>query len=123
MDPHPSFDPAVQLTKLNHIAAANLDLMRQANIALLKGMGHISREIACLSKASFESAAEAGKAALAAKSLRDVVAVNADYTRMALERLSADTARLGEMGLRVMTDAFAPIRGRVTASVMKKAVS
>ena len=121
MSASPSYDPAAQFARLSELATANIEMMREANAVMAEGLRDITQEMASLAQISMDSAAAAGKAALAARSLQAVVAVHTDYTRASLERLKAHATRLGEMSLKLLTDSFGPLRSRATAAIMKKA--
>lgn len=103
-----------ELTAFNK---ANLDAFIQANAVLAKGFEEISREVLGLAQASFESATAATKAILAAKTLKDVVELNADFTKSQYETLVANSTKLGEMAVKLATETAAPISARVTHAV------
>jgi len=114
MSEFPSVKGYEDLTK---ISKANLDALVQANKVFAQGVEAISKEALSLTQSSFESAATAAKALFAAKTLQDVVALNADFTRSYFDRLLANSTKLGEMSVKLATDTFAPITARVNNAV------
>jgi phasin family protein len=110
--------------EITAIGQANLDALIQANSILTKGIEEFSKEFLSLTKASLESAAAASTAILAAKSLKDVVALNADFTKAQYESMLANSTKLGELSVKVATDSVAPIKARFETAIEKaKAVA
>jgi phasin family protein len=101
------------------ISKANLDALVQANKVFAKGVENISKEVLSLTQSSLESAATAAKAIFAAKTLKDMVELNAEFTRTHFDKLVANSTKLSEMSVKLATDAFAPITARVTVAVEK----
>jgi phasin family protein len=100
---------------------ANMDAMIQANTVFSKGLEAISKEFIALTQAHMESSAAAAKAIFAAKTLKDVVELNAAFHKTNFDKMVANSTKLGELGTKVATDAFAPISARVTSVVEKAA--
>jgi len=100
---------------------ANIDAFIQANTIFTKGVEAISKEMIALTQAQLEAAAAAAKAIFAAKTLKDVVELNAEFTKANFDKLVANSTKLGEMGTKVATDAFAPLSARVTSVVEQAA--
>ena len=100
---------------------ANIDAMIQANTVFSKGIEAISKEFIALTQAQLETTAAAAKAIFAAKTLKDVVELNAAFHKTNFDKLVANSTKLGELGTKVATDAFAPLSARVTSVVEKAA--
>lgn len=100
---------------------ANIEALIQANAILTKGIETFSNEVVSLTQSQLESAAASAKAIFAAKTLKDFVELNADISKANIEKLVANSTKLGELSAKVATDAFAPIRARVTSVVEKAA--
>jgi phasin family protein len=100
---------------------ANMDAMIQANTVFSKGIEAISKEFIALTQSHMESTAAAAKAIFAAKTLKDVVELNAAFHKTNFDKMVANSTKLGELGTKVATDAFAPISARVTSVVEKAA--
>ena len=100
---------------------ANIDAFIQANTVLTKGIETISKEVMSLTQSQLESTAASAKAIFAARTLKDFVELNADFTKTHFDKLVANSTKLGELSAKVATDAFAPISARVTSVVEKAA--
>lgn len=100
---------------------ANIDALIQANTVFTKGVEAISKEFIALTQSQLESAAAAAKAIFAAKTLKDVVELNAEFTKANFDKMVANSTKLGELGTKVATDTFAPISARVTSVVERAA--
>lgn len=102
---------------LTKISKANLDALVQANKVFAQGVEAISKEALSLTQSSLKSAATAAKAMFAARTLQDVVALNASFTRSYFDNLLANSTKLGEMSVKLATDTMAPITARVNTAV------
>ncbi len=98
---------------------ANLDAIIQANTVFAKGFEELSKEVISLTQTSLENAATATKAIFAAKSLKDVVELNADFTKSNYEKLLANSTKISELSVKLATATLAPITARATAAVEK----
>ena len=118
MTPTPTFKGYEEIAAFGK---ANIDAMIQANTVFSKGLEAISKEFIALTQAHLESSAAAAKAIFAAKTLKDVVELNAEFHKANFDKLVANSTKLGELGTKVATDTFAPISARVTSVVEKAA--
>ncbi|WP_189046016.1 phasin family protein [Aliidongia dinghuensis] len=98
---------------------ANLDAFVQANTLFAKGIEELSKEVVSLTQSSLESSAAATKAIFAAKTLKDVVELQADFAKTSFEKLVANSTKLGELTVKLATDSAAPLGARVTAAAEK----
>jgi phasin family protein len=94
---------------------ANIDALIQTNAVFTKGVEELSKEIAKLAQTSLESGAAAAKATFAAKTVKEVVAAQTDFTRTSLEKLFANWARFGELGVKLATETASPLAARANA--------
>lgn len=118
MTPTPTFKGYDEIAAFGK---ANIDALLQANSVFTKGVEELSKEFISLTQAQMESAAAAAKAMFAAKTLKDVVELNAEFTKSHFDTMMANSTKLGELGAKLATDSLAPIRARVTAAVEKAA--
>jgi phasin family protein len=109
---HPTFNG---LDDFATFGQANIDALIQTNAALTKGFGELSNEMASLARVSIESGAAAAKATFAAKTVMDVVAAQADFTKTAMEKLMANWARFGELGVKLASETASPFAARANA--------
>jgi phasin family protein len=98
---------------------ANLEAFVQANTLFAKGIESLSKEVVSLAQSSLESSTAATKAMFAAKTLKDVVELQADFAKTSFEKMVANSTKLGEMTVKLATDSAAPIGARVTAASEK----
>jgi len=94
---------------------ANLDALVQASTVFTKGVEAFSNEIANLTRTSLETSAAAARAAFAAKTVKDVVEVHTDFAKTSLEKLVANWARFGEMGVKLASETASPLTARANA--------
>lgn len=100
---------------LTAFGQANIDALIQTTAVFNKGVEEISREVASLARASIETGADAARATFAAKTVKDVMAVQTDFTKASLEKLLANWARFGELGVKLATETASPLTARATA--------
>ena len=74
-----------------------------------KGLQAVAAEIAAYSKKSFEDGTLAFEQLLAAKSLPQVVEIQSQYARMAIEAYVAQLSKLGEMYAGLTRNAYKPV--------------
>ena len=109
--------------KISDYYKANYDALLESQAVLVKGFEEFSRHVVSLTQASLESAASATKAAIAAKTVNDLVTLQADYSKASIEKLLTDSSKLGEFGVKLANEAIAPVSARVneTVSLVRKA--
>jgi len=66
-----------------------------------------------------ENAASATKAVFTAKTLKDVVSLQTDFTKTSFDKFVANSSKLSELGVKVASDAMAPVTARVNVAVEK----
>jgi phasin family protein len=98
---------------------ANFEAFVQANTILAKGVEELSKEFMTLTQASMETAATTAKAVFAAKTLKDVVSLQADFTKSSFDKFVSNSSKLSELGVKVASDAIAPVTARVNVAVEK----
>jgi phasin family protein len=94
---------------------ANIDALIQANAVFTKGVEEFSKEITSLARTSLETGAAAAKRTFAAKTVKDVIEAQTDFTKVSLEKLLANWARFGELGVKLATDTASPLAARANA--------
>lgn len=109
--------PGIKYDELAEIGRQNLSAVTQANEALSEGLEAISKELVGYARTSFEQASHTATALLAAKTLDEVVQLNADIARAGLEMMLTRSAKLSEMGISVATQTLAPLGYRVEAAI------
>lgn len=108
-----SYEDAVQA------ARDNVEAVVKAGTILAQGLQDLGKEVMGLAQASIEDGVAASKALMGARTLRDVVDLQAGLARTGLDRLLGEGSRLSDRSVRLVEEAFAPITARVGATVDK----
>jgi len=95
----------------------NFEAFVQANTLLAKGAQEISKEFFAQAQSHLQDAATAGQAVLKAKNLQDAVQLNVDTAKAGYEKLVASSTKLGELSVKLATEAFAPVTARLNVAV------
>jgi phasin family protein len=101
------------------VGRENFSAVLRANAALTEGWEAMGKEVIQYARRSFEQVAETATALLGAKTFEDVVQLNTQFAKANLEGLIERSARLSEMGVKVASEALAPLGGRVEAAIHK----
>jgi phasin family protein len=99
------------------VGRENFTAVLRANAALSEGLEAMGKEVIQYARRSFEQAAETATALLGAKTFEDVVQLNTQFAKANIEGLIERSARLSEMGVKVASEALAPLGGRVEAAI------
>ena len=99
------------------VGRENFTAVLRANAALSEGLEALGKEVIQYARRSFEQVAETATALLGAKTFEDVVQLNSQFAKANLEGLIERSAKLSEMGVKVATEAMAPLGGRVEAAM------
>lgn len=89
----------------------------ESGTILAKGMQEISSTVMGMTKAAIEDSMALGKSASSVKSVHDLVSLNQDFAKAALEKAIAEGSKLNELSISVAKDAAAPLTSRVEATV------
>lgn len=114
----PLFSP-MSLDSLADLGRDNFAAMTKANLALSEGLQAIGHEILAYATSSFESASQTATALLGAKTLDEVIQLHSELAKAALGTLVERSAKLSEMGVALASETFAPLGGRVEATLTK----
>jgi phasin family protein len=107
----PSYEQVVAFHK------GNFEALVQANTLLAKGAQEISKEFFAHAQAHLQEAATAGQAVLKAKNLQDAVSLNVETAKAHYETFVATSTKLGELSVKVATEALAPVTARLNVAV------
>lgn len=105
--------------QLADLGRENFAAVLQANQALSQGLEAIGKEVIFFARTSFERAAETATALLGAKTFEDVFQLHTEFARGNMERMIERSAKLSELGVKVASEAMAPLGGRVEATIQK----
>lgn len=108
-----SFDEVTAFNK------ANAEAVVTAGTVVSKGMEDLGKALFDFSKMSVDNAVNTMKAVMTAKSIREVVELQSEFTKASFDGLLAESAKLSEMSVKVANEVMAPINARVNATVEK----
>lgn len=97
----------------------NVDALVQAGTILTRGFQDIGKALFALAQGSIEDSVAASRQMMAAKTLREVVDLQAALSKQSLDRLMGEGTRLSDLSLKLAEEAFAPLTERVNATVDK----
>ncbi|MDD3838183.1 MAG: TIGR01841 family phasin [Phenylobacterium sp.] len=97
----------------------NVEAVIASATAAAKGAETLGAQTAAFAKTSVENQVAAAKSLAAAKSVQEVIELQTNYARTALETYLAELNRWGETVTASMKDSVQPINERVTAAVEK----
>lgn len=83
-----------------------------AQSALARGFEEFAVEVTGLTRTGMVAGADAALALLGARTLAEVVEINAGLARRGVDAAITGSSRLSEIGLKTMTDASKPLLGR-----------
>lgn len=105
------------LYELNAHSKKNLEAMIASMTAAAKGAETVGARAIAFSKKSVEDQLAAGKALASAKSVQEVVELQTNYAKSALEAMVAEVNEIAGAVSGSVKDAMSPINERVTAMV------
>ena len=103
-----------ELTVLNK---DNVDAVMKSGAIVAQGYEAIGQEVMAFTKASIEANVASTQALFGAKTLRELVDLQTEYTRKAFDSAMAESAKLGEMSVKMANDAAQPLQARVNVAV------
>ncbi len=105
--------------EMSTLGRENVDAVVQAGTIYARGVEVIGKEVMTYAQARMESNMAAVKAMFGARTLKDLVDLQAAYARSNFDELVGEATRLSEIGVKVTNDAFAPLNARVNVVVEK----
>lgn len=97
----------------------NVDACVLSGTVFAKGVESVGQELMSIAQSAVEANIAATKALLGAKSVRELVDLQTEFSRSRFESLVAESAKLTELGLSLAGDTAAPIQARLNATVEK----
>jgi len=97
----------------------NVDAFIAAGSIYLKGVEAINKELFAYAQKSVETGLANAKTALTVKSVNDLVELNNDFAKHAIDNAMAESTKLSEMGTKVANDAVKPLSDRFQVTVEK----
>ncbi|HVA13752.1 MAG TPA: phasin family protein [Stellaceae bacterium] len=90
--------PYLSYAELADYGRETIAAAMNSNAVLTTGLEAIGQEVAGFARAAFESAGEAARALLGARTLDDVMRLQTDFARRNFDGLVERTAKLSELG-------------------------
>jgi hypothetical protein len=107
----------MSLDSLADLGRDNFAAVTKANRALSVGLKAIGDQLFDYATKSLETASQTATALMGAKTLDEVIELNNAVAKSTLSTVAERSAKLSEMGMAVASEAFAPIGGRVEATL------
>lgn len=104
---------------VSRLSKDNLEACVQSSEVVAKGVEAFGEEVASFSRDALEAGMQTAQSMATAKSLREVIDLQSEYSRKSLESLMAETAKLAGLSIAMTSDAFAPLQSRVAVTVEK----
>ena len=117
--PPQSTSPAPSLTTAEPAVESpdpNWGAFAAAQAALARGFEALTKEFTGLTQSGLAVASDAAVAMLGARTLAELVEINAGLSRRGIDAMIEGTARLSDIGIKTATEASRPILARFVAS-------
>ena len=95
----------------------NLDAVVRAGTILTRGLQDIGKLVVGLTQETVEETVAASRQMMGAKSLKEVIDLQAGLARSNLDKVLEEGARLSDLSVKLAEEAFAPLGERLTATV------
>lgn len=95
------------------------DALMAASTAYAKGLEQLTAEWLSFSKQSVEEGITTTKALLGARTIQEVVDLQANFAKAQFDQFMTQGAKLGELATKVAQETFEPLNARATVAVEK----
>jgi phasin family protein len=107
----------------NQFVPANLEALKQSSQAYMAGMQDFSRLYVAAVQGLMQQAMDGTKALAGAKTPQDILALQTDLGRAAMERIVSEGTKLQHSAQTMLQQVYAPLTQRATAAVQQAKVS
>lgn len=107
------------LDEVSIFGKQNVEAIIAASNAAAKGFETLNAEVLAYGKSAVEDSIAASKALFGAKTLQELVELQASYAKISFDSFVQQSTRLGELSAKLAQDALEPINARVQATVGK----
>lgn len=104
--------PGKDFGNLGIVGQENIEACVKCGTIVAKGVETLGNEVMTFTQASIEADLAAAKNIMAAETLLEVIDLQTDFAQARLERMTSETAKLGELSLRIASLAMEPLRSR-----------
>jgi len=98
-------------------AKGNVEAVVASGTIAVKGLEDLSKASIAYTQSSYESSVAASKAALSAKSLREVTDLQTSFAKSSLDSALSEGTKLTELSVKVTKEALQPLSDRVHVAV------
>lgn len=110
---------AKQVDEFASFNKGNVEAFVQAGNVTAKAIEAINAELLAFSKSSLEDSLAAAKHLMSAKTLNELVELQSNFAKSALDSYLQETTKLGELSARVAQEVFEPLNARLQMAVEK----
>lgn len=97
----------------------NVDAYVQSSTLFAKGVESLSKELMTIAQSAVEANVATTRALFGAKSVREVIDLQTEFSRSRFDALVAESAKLAELGMTLASETIEPIQARLNATVEK----
>ena len=97
----------------------NVDACVQSGTLFAKGVESLSKELMTLAQSTAEANVATAQALFGARTLREVIDLQTEFSRSRFDSLVAESAKLTELGIALAHETIEPIQARLNATVEK----
>ncbi len=98
------------------VGQENFEACVKCGTIVAKGVETLGNEVMTFTQANIEADLAAAKDIMTAKTLREAIDLQTDFAQARLERMTSETAKLGELSMRLASQAFEPFRSQFDAN-------
>ncbi len=104
------------LGDLASVGQENFEACVKSGTIAAKGAETLGNEVMTFTQASIEADLAAAKDIMTAKSFREALDLQTSFAQARLQRMTSETAKLGELSMRLASQAMEPLRSRFDAN-------
>lgn len=97
----------------------NIDAYVESTTVFAKGVEAMSKELMNFAQTSLDTSVANAKALFGAKTLRELIDLQTDFSRSGFDSLVAESAKLTELSVTLANDTIEPLQVRLNANVEK----
>lgn len=112
-------DSAKKIEDAIAFSKESIEIYLKAGTDYAKGLQDVSKQVLALAQKSVEESVNAGKALTQAKTLKEVVDMQASFAKSSFENLVAESNKLTQTSVKLTEQAIAPVSDRINLAVEK----
>ena len=103
--------------QVSSVSKENVDAYVKSSTILAKGYEEMGKEVMSFAQDAMEANLAMAQSLMTAKTLREVIDMQTEFSRKRLDEAMAESAKLAELSVKVTNEAFEPIQAQVNQSV------